>query len=826
MKTRKLPSRLTGRQAAITLSDFRSGKDRCFMLSYTVKYLFIFLFVLFFLYPTGGAFGYREVYTSLGKVIVELDREKALEKFGIPDAAGNNLWRYNSPEQFFVYFSGNSLLNIYLYPQFSETTVGSTLELKVYGYFSDLTIKDVTSAVQILVDQKWNFDFTKTGVIIPLKEGKYQVMAKYGNIFSNPCQVVVKNPLIPEDKKVQEKERCLGINVIPYNPRVTPGVKWEFKALGTFFDSEQGTYSIKDITREVWWFVKKNQALSGLKDNHIKFSLSAGKQSVFCNYRELESFPQEVSVSDTPITSEPVLKHITLLPEFLFAPIGGSFNLRAFATYDNNYTKEITHLVRWKLSNKDTLAASGSGNFSAVFVGICDVVVEKDNVQSIPAKIVVTSQRGREAFREVSVKEAQKNKKEREPDSDSGNPDDLVKKIKDEAENLSEDFFREEKRLKLIRIEPVSFNIPLGGSTQAVALGLYSDNTEEDLTMSGEWKTSDDKVFGVAAGKITTRNSGEARLYVRFKEIISPPAQVIVEGPKLVSIIASAANSRISMRGSTLLKAEGLFSDSSRKDITSMVTWAVTGGVVKVKNATAYPLKIGKAQIFAQYADIKSLPVDIRVIFNFAWLFEVLLKIAALLILASGLVLVVFYFITHYKINKMTATLHKDPRSFIISLYKNAKEVLGIFGFQQKDVLPPLTFAGLVDAKYSIKTYYYSVYAGLLGLKKNASEDEVRKKYGELALRYHSDKAKPKKFEEIHSAFDRLSKPQSNRTFINFTMRFEEAKYSTHSFALQDALSILSEYNYFIRIMLSYCNKPELFFRYCLTLLKTRPLYI
>ncbi len=790
------------------------------------KYLLISLVIFFCLYPAVAAFGYREVYTSAGKVIVDLDREKALEKFGVPDSAGSNIWRYDSPEQFFVYFSGSSLLNIYLYPQFSEAQLGSPLELKAYGYFSDLKIKDITSEVQILVDEKWKFDFTKSGAIIPLRKGKYQVLAKYGNIFSNPCQVVVKES--PQNKE-EEQEKCLSINIIPYTPKVTPNSKWVFRALGTFFSPKESTYNIKDITGEVEWFVKKDQLTVGLKDNVVQFSPLPAKQSMFCKYQGLESLPQEISVSNTPIPSRMILKHITLLPEFVFVSAGSSFNLRAFATYNNNHIKEITHLVKWKFSNRDTVRSLGSGNFSAAFEGICDVVADTENIQSVPAKVVVVSKRQSPSDM-VVMREGTGKTKERKADSDYSSPDDLVKKIKEDTENLSKDFFKEEKKLKSIRIDPASFKISLGESAQAVARGLYSDKTEEDLTISGEWKASDDKIFGVSAGKISTHIPGEARLYVKFKGTISPPALVTVEGPKLVSIVVSPVNSRISMKGNVMLKAEGCFSDSSRKDITPIVTWEVLGrGIVRIDNAIAYPLKVGQAQVVAQYSGIKSLPVNIRVMLTLGWFLEILLKAITFLIMCTALIMVVFYTVIRYKINKMKAFLRRDPRGFIISLYENARDILGIFGFRHDGILPPLSYAGLVDNKYSIKLYYY----GVLGLKKQASPEDIKNKYRELAMRYHPDKAKAGKqeksaqrFKDINKAYGILSNPHSNTTFINFTSRFEEAKYSVHPFESQDALSILSEYNYFIKIMLSHYDKVDLFFKYCLTLLKTKPLYI
>ena len=54
-----------------------------------------------------------------------------------------------------------------------------------------------------------------------------------------------------------------------------------------------------------------------------------------------------------------------------------------------------------------------------------------------------------------------------------------------------------------------------------------------------------------------------------------------------------------------------------------------------------------------------------------------------------------------------------------------------------------------------------SEYYNILGVNKNASEDEIKQAYRNLAKTHHPDKGGNKeKFQEIQEAYDTLSDPQ------------------------------------------------------------------
>lgn len=718
------------------------------------KIFLFYCFIFLFLHPLCNFANseYREINTSVGKVIVGLDKDSALERFGEPQQAAEDIWYYSSPEKFFILFPAHSPFNIYLYPRQLNAYADTPLELKAFGYFSDLKVKDITKEVQLIISEPESFLLQKAGVIIPKKAGEYQVLAKYNNIFSNPAYLKIEEPREKEKEAEKYTEKLISINILPYKPVVIHQSQWGFTALGVFLDPA-GTYSVRDITKEATWYIKQDKQVTENKGNTIFFP-SSGKATVFCRYRGVESFSQEVTVRE-PFIPEETLKHITLLPEFMSVANGKNISLSAFGTYHNNRVEDITNKVKWEAADNDMLSSQGQGEFLTKSAGVTEVTAELNGLESLAAKITVTDK----------AKSASLIPQEEKKIYTPG----LSTDIRNEVGKLKGGLAKEEKKLSLIKIIPDTLQIPAGETGQVTAQGIYSDNSQEDLTKLGDWSSSDDKIAMVSGGKIDTLSPGEAKVYIKFKGINSLPALVRVTGPELVSIILSPQNLQMSMRAKLALKAEGYFSDSSRKDITHMVDWKVTDArIIKIQKGKIFPLKFGEAGVYAEYSGIRSLPANIRVIFTVDWLIYMIIKWTLFLVLAISAVFIILYALTEKKKNDLRNSLDKNPSEFILSLYENTKKILAIFNLSYKDNLTPLSYAELVQKNYSI-------------------EDDI---------------------------------------FLRFTAKFEEATYSKHVLTTRDAALALNDYNDFLKILISRYGKLSLFLKYCLTLLQQSPLFI
>ena len=80
--------------------------------------------------------------------------------------------------------------------------------------------------------------------------------------------------------------------------------------------------------------------------------------------------------------------------------------------------------------------------------------------------------------------------------------------------------------------------------------------------------------------------------------------------------------------------------------------------------------------------------------------------------------------------------------------------------------------------------YEKDLYA-ILGVDKNAGQDEIKRKYRQLARKYHPDVNKSKdaedKFKEINIAYEILSDPQKRRRYDAVT-GWRNSQYITRSF--------------------------------------------
>jgi hypothetical protein len=450
--------------------------------------------------------------------------------------------------------------------------------------------------------------------------------------------------------------------------------------------------------------------------------------------------------------------------------VGSAINFVAMATYDSNRVEDISAKAKWQITDRGVIDLQEKGRFLTKSQGIAEVTAELDNFQSLPAKVIVFQGQAMAAFGEPSDlnKTAEEKEKKEEKKEENKGSSDLSKEIKKEVEKIAKNAVAKGDKLILIKIIPDYLNIPLGEKSKLSAMGVYSNHSEEDLTLFTDWRSSDKTIAAVSAGEVSTFSMGKVKVFAKFRGLESAPASVTVEGPKLISIVIFPQNTRITIENKLSLKAEGHFSDSSVQDITSLVSWEVSNPrIIRIEKAIAYALDIGKTQVFAQYSGVRSLPANIRVIFTLSWLLKRIFAIILFLILTTTLVLFAFYLMTKMA-KKRLLSLYKNPREFILNLYVNTKALLDIFGKRIKEILPPLSYARLVEERHSVK----------------------------------------------------------DNSFLRFTVKFEEAKYSKHILGSEDVDTALNDYNSLLMAIFSNQKRFSLLLRYCATLLHRRPLFI
>ncbi|HPT39152.1 MAG TPA: hypothetical protein PL125_03015 [Candidatus Omnitrophota bacterium] len=345
---------------------------------------------------------------------------------------------------------------------------------------------------------------------------------------------------------------------------------------------------------------------------------------------------------------------------------------------------------------------------------------------------------------------------------------DTLNQIKEKLEKIKNDFLIKKKELRNIVILPKSLELGLGEEGRLAATGIYNDGSSSDLTVLGSWGILDKSIATISGGKVNSTSVGETNVYVEFKGVRSEYVRVVVGGPRLVSLLLTPQSLNLPRDGKAALKVQGNYYDHSQRDLTGQVSWGVEGAaVVQIENGVLRALKFGQTKVFAEYFRIKSNTASIHVILTLGWLLKLLAKIMLAIFLGVLTACGVLYLLAENKRRKLRS-LRNNPREFLLGLHENAVELISIFGLRYNAFTFPLLYAELVKQKFMIK----------------------------------------------------------NDVFLNFSTKFEEAKYSRHNLEDIDVVSAVNDYNNFFEKLCQDQSRLLSFYRYCLALAHCRPITI
>jgi hypothetical protein len=188
---------------------------------------------------------------------------------------------------------------------------------------------------------------------------------------------------------------------------------------------------------------------------------------------------------------------------------------------------------------------------------------------------------------------------------------------------------------------------------------------------------------------------------------------------------------------------------------------------VKIENGVLRPLKFGQSKIYAEYSRLKSNTASIDVILTLGWLLWLLAKIILLLLLGILCVALVLYLLAENK-RRQLRLLKGKPRELILGLHENATRLITIFGLRYDVYTFPLFYAELAKQKFLVK----------------------------------------------------------DNVFLNFSIKFEEAKYSQHVLQDSDVAAAVNDYNNFFERLCKNKSRMLSGYRYCLALVHCRPIFI
>lgn len=326
----------------------------------------------------------------------------------------------------------------------------------------------------------------------------------------------------------------VSIEVTTANPSIALGTSHQFTATGVYSDNSR-----QDITNSVTWSssnssiadVSNEAGSRGLAVAHaigsVKITAISGSISGFTTLTVTNA--ELVSVSISPINS-------TL-------GIGTKQQFTAMGAFTDNTLQDITKSVTWSSSNNSVATISNAadkGLATTVAAGTATISATLGNIVG-SASLTVTS----------TVTTA---------------------------------------ALVSIAVTPVNKTAQRQATLQYTATGSFSDNTTQDITKSVIWSSSNNSIASISnaadKGLATAVAAGTATISAKLGEI-SGSTSLTVTSVALVSIMITPRNTMLGANSSLQFTAMGTFSDDTKRDITTEVTWSSSNpSYVSISNNT------------------------------------------------------------------------------------------------------------------------------------------------------------------------------------------------------------------------------------------------
>lgn len=264
--------------------------------------------------------------------------------------------------------------------------------------------------------------------------------------------------------------------------------------------------------------------LNQQNDNHLNISICSFNGAICSQIKE------PIQVKTLPLTN------VFVFPTNPSVAIGVNIQFKAIGLFSNKLIQDITEDVTWSSSDqtKATVSnASGSKGLATAIVTGTSTIIASINGLNGTSRLTITP-----------------------------------------------------ATLTSITITPVNPSVAKGDKQLFSAVGIYSDNTHQDLTTQATWSSDNDLIATVSntnptKGQATAKNIGQTNIKATYDGVIGS-TEINVTAATLTSISVTPTNP-LAPKGTTLpFTATGIYSDNSTADLTDFVTWNTGSALVAI----------------------------------------------------------------------------------------------------------------------------------------------------------------------------------------------------------------------------------------------------
>ncbi|MSP59564.1 MAG: hypothetical protein EXR72_04335 [Myxococcales bacterium] len=505
-----------------------------------------------------------------------------------------------------LFVSDATLLAINLSPTNPTLAKGSSFAFQAVGTYSDQSTQDLTSAVtwtssSAPVATVSNAQGSR-GLVTTIAKGQATITGKLLAVSGTTIVTVSDAALV-------------SISVTPGAPVIAKGTKVDFIATGTYSDK-----TTQDLTQTASWTSSDGKVLSvsnAMGSAGSATGVAKGQANITAAVGAVSGLTKVV-VSDATLTS------IAITPPVVTIAKGTTILLVATGSYSDKSTQDLTSLVSWASSDSDVAAVSNApgarGSVKAVQKGSVTIsaslggVTGNATVNISDAKLVAltitpsapTLAKGTglqlnaygtysdQSSQDVTTTVAWSSSNAGVATVSNANGSigiasgvaggqttitaalDGVKGTVILSVNSA--------ALQALSLSPTNPTIAKGTTRQFVATGTYTDKSTQDLTSLVAWSSSDLKVATVSnAGGTRGLADGVAQGMATISAAlqgVTGTTVLTVSDATLVALAITPTTPAIAKGTTKQLTATGIYSDKSTQDLTALVSWTTSNGMV------------------------------------------------------------------------------------------------------------------------------------------------------------------------------------------------------------------------------------------------------
>ena len=505
-----------------------------------------------------------------------------------------------------------SLISISITPPGSSVPKGSTIQLAATGTFSDGTTGDVTNSATWASLGSAIASVNSAGLVTGTASGTAMITATSGQIRGAETLTVLPPNMI-------------SLSMSPSSAVVAKGRTQQITVTAAFSDG-----TTQDVTASVAWTVSP-ATVAAISQTGLVSTLAQGSATI-------SAVSGSMRASAAITVGPPALTSLAVTPPNPSLTKGGTQQLTVTGSFTDASSQNVTGTVAWTVSPASVATVSGGGLITALANGTAIVTATSGSVSGSDTLTVSGATLVSIAVTPAnpSIFDGKTQQLTATGTYNDGSTQDITSKVSwtgalSGVVNLStaglvtalgpgtatvtatsgsitgsDTVTVPAVNLVSIAISPANPSVPKGETQQLIATGTYNDGSTQDISSKVTWSGAVPGVVDLnATGLVTATSLGTATI-AAAEGSISGTTVITVSAAIPVSLALSPAAPSITVGFTQQFRAVELFSDGTRRTVTTHATWTSSDPDIATVSASgiATGADLGTASISASYRSV------------------------------------------------------------------------------------------------------------------------------------------------------------------------------------------------------------------------------